>query len=121
MSVRIGIDIGENVVIQDGWDIHKLLQSNNQEIAKTVIVREPHYDIIGYSTNIAVKMTELANTNGIVIGQSVYDALAHEVKLLKVNPDVWKYIDERTDTVYLMYHSSQFSFIIYNFHIFHHV
>jgi adenylate cyclase len=109
MSVRIAIDIGENVVIQDGWDIHKLQQSNNQEIANTVIVREPHYDIIGYSTNIAVKMTELANTNGIVIGQSVYDTLAHEkssFKLLKVNPDVWKYIDERTDTVYLVYHSS---------------
>jgi adenylate cyclase len=109
MSVRIGIDIGENVVIQDGWDIHKVQQSNNQEIADTAIVREPHFDIIGYSTNIAVKMTEFANTNGIVIGQSVYDALAYEkssFKLLKVNPDVWKYIDERTDTVYLMYHSS---------------
>lgn len=62
---------------------------------------EPHYDIIGYSTNIAVKMTELANTNGVVIGQSVYDVLDHEkssFKLLKVNPDVWKYIDDRTDT-----------------------
>lgn len=108
MSVRIGIDIGENVIIQDGWDVHRLQQSNDQ-INTTPIVREPHYDIIGYSTNIAVKMTELANTNGVVIGQSVYDVLDHEkssFKLLKVNPDVWKYIDDRTDTVYLVYHSS---------------
>ena len=37
MSVRIGIDIGENVIIQDGWDIHRLQQPNNQEIDKTVI------------------------------------------------------------------------------------
>jgi hypothetical protein len=39
MSLRIGIDIGENVVIQDGWDIHRLQQPNNQEIDKTVIIR----------------------------------------------------------------------------------
>jgi adenylate cyclase len=109
MSVRIGIDIGKNVIIQDGWDVHRLQQSNDQEINTTLIVREPHYDIIGYSTNIAVKMTELANTNGVVIGQSLYDVLDHEkssFKLLKVNPDVWKCINDRTDTVYLVYHSS---------------
>ena len=54
-------------------------------------------------------MTELANTSGVVVGQSVYDVLGHEkssFKLLKVNPDVWKYINDRTDTVYLVYHSS---------------
>jgi adenylate cyclase len=83
--------------------------SQMTEINTTLIVREPHYDIIGYSTNIAVKMTELANTNGVVIGQSLYDVLDHEkssFKLLKVNPDVWKCINDRTDTVYLVYHSS---------------
>jgi len=43
MSVRIGIDIGENVI-----KFHRLQQSNDQEINTTLIVREPHYDMIGY-------------------------------------------------------------------------
>ncbi|HXW11496.1 MAG TPA: hypothetical protein VD694_01960 [Nitrososphaeraceae archaeon] len=101
--MRIDIDIGENVVIQDGWDLHRLPQQNN-----TAIIREPHFDIIGYSTNIAVKMTGLAGANKIVIGQSAYDILDHEkssFKLLDVNPEVWKYIDDRTNTLYQVYQS----------------
>ena len=39
MSVRIGMDIGENVIIQDGWDVHRLQQSNDPEINTTLIVR----------------------------------------------------------------------------------
>lgn len=35
MSVRIGIDIGENVVIQDGWDLYRLPQQNNKWTEKT--------------------------------------------------------------------------------------
>lgn len=109
MSVRIGIDIGENVVVQDGWDIHRMRQPNNQETDKTAIIREPHFDIIGYSTNIAVKMTGLASANKIVIGQSIYNILDHEkssFKLLDVNPEVWKYIDDRTDSLYRIYQSN---------------
>jgi len=109
MSVRIGIDIGENVVVQDGWDIHKLQQPNNQGTDETVIIREPHFDIIGYTTNIAVKMTGLASANKIVIGQSAYDILDHEkssFKLLDVNPEVWKYIDDRTDALYRIFQSN---------------
>lgn len=108
MSVRIGIDIGENVVIQDGWDLHRLLQQNNKWTEETAIIREPHFDIIGYSTNIAVKMTGLAGTNKIVIGQSIYDILDDEkssFKQLDVNPEIWKYIDDRTDTLYRIYQS----------------
>ncbi len=108
MSVRIGMDIGENVVIQDGWDLHRLPQQNNKWHEETAIIREPHFDIIGYSTNIAVKMTGLAGANKIVIGQSVYNILDREkssFKLLDVNPEVWKYIDERTNTLYRIYQS----------------
>jgi hypothetical protein len=108
MSVRIGMDIGENVVIQDGWDLHRLPQQNNKWHEETAIIREPHFDIIGYSTNIAVKMTGLAGANKIVIGQSVYNILDREkssFKLLDVNPEVWKYIDERTNTIYRIYQS----------------
>jgi class 3 adenylate cyclase len=109
MSVRIGIDIGENVVIQDGWDLHRLSQQNNKRTEETVIIREPHFDILGYSTNIAVKMTGLAGANKIVIGQSAYDILDREkssFKLLDVNPEVWKYIDDRTNTLYRIYQSN---------------
>jgi class 3 adenylate cyclase len=109
MSVRIGIDIGENVVIQDGWDLHRLSQQNNKWTEETLIIREPHFDIIGYSTNIAVKMTGLAGVNKIVIGQSAYDILDREkssFKLLDVNPEVWKYIDDRTNTLYCIYQSN---------------
>jgi hypothetical protein len=59
--------------------------------------------------DIAAKMTKLANPDGIVIGQSMYDTLDYEkssFKLLDVNPDVWKYIDDRTDAIYRVYHSS---------------
>ena len=109
MSVRVGIDVGENVVIQDGWDIHRLHQSKNREMDEAITIREPHFDIIGYSTNIAVKMTELANTNGIVIGQSIYEVLDQEkssFKLLDVNPEVWKYIDNRTGALYRIYQNT---------------
>lgn len=108
MSVRIGIDIGENSVIQDGWDLHSLPEQNRVRKIKTEIIREPHFDIIGYSTNIAVKMTGLASANKIVIGQSIYEILDQEkssFKLLDVNPDVWKYIDNRTDSLYRIYQS----------------
>lgn len=108
MSVRIGIDIGENVIIQDGWDLHRLPQQNNKLTGEIAIIREPHFDIIGYSTNIAVKMTGLASTNKIIIGQSVYDVLDHEkssFNLLDVSPGVWKYIDDRTNTLYRIYQS----------------
>ena len=109
MSVRIGIDIGENVVIQDGWDVYRVSQQNNKRTEETLIITEPHFDILGYSTNIAVKMTGLAGANKIVIGQSVYDILDREkssFKLLDVNPEVWKYIDDMTNTLYQIYQSN---------------
>jgi hypothetical protein len=83
MSVRIGIDVGENAVIQEGWDLHRLQHSSSTR-KEPAIIREPHFDIIGYSTNIAVKMTGLASANKFVIGQSVYDILDHEKIIVQV-------------------------------------
>jgi class 3 adenylate cyclase len=72
-----------------------------------IIIKESHYDILGYSTNIAVKITELANINGIVIGQSVYNALDYKKSSFKLLIQVFgKYIDDRTKTIYCVYHSS---------------
>jgi adenylate cyclase len=82
MNARIGIDIGENAIIQSGWDIHpsitnveKIGNNNNIYKKEQPLIKKPVYDVLGYSTSIAVKMTVLANPNHMVIGQLVYDLL----------------------------------------------
>ncbi|MFL6452405.1 MAG: adenylate/guanylate cyclase domain-containing protein [Nitrososphaeraceae archaeon] len=103
MSIRVGIDVGETALIQYGWDIHVL--DGKQ------IVKEPHHDILGYTVNVAVKMTNLAKPNGLVIGQSVYDILDEKQKstfgVLNLNPDSWNYRDEKTGTIYHVYGSKE--------------
>jgi adenylate cyclase len=99
MGIRIGIDIGENAVIQYGWDI--------RTTHNTQLVKEPHCDILGHSINVAVKMTRLAKSNNFVIGQAIYDILDQNQKstfeLLNVGVDVWSYINEKTGTLYRVY------------------
>lgn len=82
MNVRIGIDVGENAVIQSGWDIHPDLFNvevndinNSMNKQGQPLVKKPAYDVLGYNTNLAVKMTALAHPNHMVIGQLVYNAL----------------------------------------------
>ena len=64
MNLRIGIDFGENAVIQSGWDIHPNLINIEENVINNKInkkgqplVKKPVYDILGYNTNLAVKMT----------------------------------------------------------------
>jgi adenylate cyclase len=54
MSIRIGIDMGENAIIQSGWDIHPDLINVRSD---QPLVRKPVYDVLGYTTSLAVKMT----------------------------------------------------------------
>ena len=104
IGVRIGIDIGEVAIIQYGWDIHRL------EEEKQIILKEPHYDILGHTINVAVKMTGLARPNGFTIGQMVYDILDEKQKLtfekLDINPNVWSYLNEKTGGTYQIYSST---------------
>ena len=103
MNLRIGIDIGENAIIQSGWDIHPNMMdveedSDNNIIKKEQIsIKKPVYDILGYSTSIAVKMTTLANPNHMVIGQLIYDVLDDSQKSLfqqlDISPTIWEYIN----------------------------
>jgi adenylate cyclase len=99
LGVRIGIDMGENAIIQYGYDIHKC---NNDKI-----VKEPHYDILGHTINMAVKMTSFASPNRIVIGQSVYKKLPDmqhsRFKTLKVRSRSWTYVDESTGKPYNLF------------------
>jgi class 3 adenylate cyclase len=105
MGVRIGIDIGDqNAVLQYGWDIYS---SNDNNTQNQQIVKNPHYDIIGYTVNVAVKMTGLAKPNQVAIGQLVYEALDDKQKLafeiLNVGTDVWSYVSNRTGLIYSVY------------------
>jgi class 3 adenylate cyclase len=98
MNVRIGIDLGENVVVQYGWDTFKVEGKKLQR---------PHYDILGYTINIAAKMTSLARPDQIVIGHMVYDVLDERQKStfhqLQISPEVWSYVSDYSRGIYLLY------------------
>jgi adenylate cyclase len=107
MNIRIGIDVGENAVIQSGWDIHSdLINGEESSINNSMnkqgqpLVRKPVYDVLGYNTNLAVKMTALANPNHMVIGQLVYDTLDDYQKSLfqklVLSPEIWNYVNNNT-------------------------
>lgn len=100
MSVRVGIDVGENVVVQYGWDTHTVEGGRR--------LRAPHYDILGYTINVATKMTVLARPDQIVIGQMVYDVLDKRQKStfhqLQVSPEMWSYVSNYSDGgIYRLY------------------
>jgi adenylate cyclase len=117
MNVRIGIDTGENAIIQSGWDIHpnitnveKIGNNNNNNVSKKEqpLIKKPVYDILGYSISIAVKMTALANPNHMVIGQLVYDVLDDNQKSLfrrlTMSSEIWSYVNINTGgTIYNIY------------------
>jgi adenylate cyclase len=104
MNIRIGIDVGENAVIQSGWDIHPdLINAEENSINNSMnkrgqpLVKKPVYDVLGYNTNLAVKMTSLANPNHMIIGQLVYDTLDDNQKSLfqklVPNREIWNYVN----------------------------
>jgi class 3 adenylate cyclase len=106
LSVRVGIDVGEVVVVQYGWNTQSsIVDGKRQTITKTA-----HHDILGYTISVASKITGLAEPNQIVIGQYVYDALDMEQKkifeLLSVPPDVWSYVGKTSGSLYDLYASS---------------
>jgi adenylate cyclase len=98
MNVRVGIDLGENVVVQYGWDTF------NVDGKK---LKRPHYDILGYTINIATKMTSLAKPDQIVIGQMVYDVLDDKQKAtfhpLQISHEVWSYVSDYSHGIYPLY------------------
>lgn len=89
LAVKIGIDEGENVIVQYGHDSSSLI------------------DILGYSMSITAKITSLTNPNKITVGKDVYDVLHPEIrdKLVEVEQDTrsWKYTDRQTGKLYKLY------------------
>lgn len=102
LRVRIGVDVGESAVVQYGWDTH----SKNGK----VVMKEAHLDVLGYTVNIATKMTSMAKPDHIVIGQMVYDLLDEKLKqefrLLPISTEMWNYVSNYTDgKIYNLYES----------------
>lgn len=107
IGVRTGIDIGEVAIIPYGWDIHTVEKEGK---GKQIIFKEPLYDILGPTINVAVKMTSLAKPNGFTIGQAAYDILDEKQKStfeeLDVSPNIWSYLNEKTGRMYQVYSST---------------
>jgi adenylate cyclase len=111
MSVRVGIDVGENVIVQFGWDSLNYIADSKEDKnnGNQILIKKPHLDILGYTISIATKMTALARPDQIVIGQSVYNSLddsqKSNFKVLPVSPEVWNYVSENTGNIYRLYGS----------------
>ncbi|MDQ4101351.1 MAG: adenylate/guanylate cyclase domain-containing protein [Thermoproteota archaeon] len=89
LNVKIGMDEGENVVVQYGHDRSSLI------------------DILGYCMNIAAKITSLTGPNKVSIGQYVYEMLHPSIKTrfseVKFNSEEWRYTDRHTGQIYKVY------------------
>jgi len=88
LSVKIGIDAGENAIVQFGYD-----------------QRSP-IDILGYGMNVASKIMSITDANKVSIGENVYKSLDpslqdefHELTIT----NQWKYVNYGTDKSYKIY------------------
>jgi class 3 adenylate cyclase len=90
LAVKIGIDEGENLAIQYGYD------------------KSAPIDLIGYPMNVAAKMTSLTGPNKITVGNNVYKLLHPTLqpefeKMQMKEGTEWKYIDLETNLPYKVY------------------
>jgi adenylate cyclase len=88
LYVKVGIDAGENAIVQFGYD-----------------QRSP-IDILGYGMNVASKIMSVTGANKVSIGENVYKSLEpsvqdefHELTIT----DRWKYVNYGTDKPYKIY------------------
>jgi adenylate cyclase len=118
MNLRIGIDIGENAIIQSGWDIHHNIRNRGKNNKNNTIinynkkqhplVKKPVYDLLSYTISIAVKMTSLAHPNHLVIGDPMYNLLDDKQRSafqpIDISPDIWDYVCRNSEShIYSLY------------------
>ncbi|WP_458721719.1 adenylate/guanylate cyclase domain-containing protein [Candidatus Nitrosocosmicus sp. R] len=88
LSVKIGIDAGENAIVQFGYDQHSPI------------------DILGYGMNVASKIMSVTGANKVSVGENVYKSLNPELQNefheLTIT-DRWKYVNYGTDRPYKIY------------------
>jgi class 3 adenylate cyclase len=108
INSRIGIDFGDNVVVQFGYDTYSH-KAHTSTASNDHIVRIPHLDILGYTISIASKMTSFAHPDQLVIGELVYNALDElqkkHFKEIMVNSEIWSYVSDNTGGIYRLYSS----------------
>jgi adenylate cyclase len=89
LFAKIGIDAGENAIVQYGYD------------------QDSPIDILGYSMNMAAKITSLTGANKVSIGDNVYKSLdrktQREFHELSMSDNRWKYINYGSDKPYKVY------------------
>jgi adenylate cyclase len=86
---KVGIDAGENAIVQFGYE------------------QLSPIDILGYSMNVASKITSLTGANKVSIGENVYNSLDRKLQRefheLSISDGRWKYINYGTDKPYKVY------------------
>lgn len=106
IHVRIAVDVGENAVVQYGWE-KTIINTQNEKFE----VKKPIIDILGYTISIAVKMTSLAEPDQVVMGQMVFDVVdenqKNKFKELPISTEVWNYISSTTGNIYRIYGSKR--------------
>jgi adenylate cyclase len=89
LQIKIGMDAGESVVVQYGYD------------------RSSQIDLLGYTMNIAGKITSLTGPNKVSVGEDIYKLLHSntqaEFQESSSLVDKWKYLDTDTDKIYKIY------------------
>jgi adenylate cyclase len=89
LSVKIGIDEGENVIVQYGHDRSSLI------------------DILGYCMSVSAKITSLTDPDKITVGEDVYNVLHPQMKKkfreLIYNRQDWRYTNRHTGRLYELY------------------
>src|SRR4051812_36583163 len=89
LGIKIGIDEGENVAIQYGYD------------------KSAPIDLIGYPMNIAAKITSLTGPNKISVGNNVYKLLHPSIQTkfhnMTLQENEWKYVDYIANSIYKVF------------------
>ena len=89
LSVKIGIDEGENIVFQYGYD------------------KSSQVDILGYTMNVTSKITSITSPNKISVGENVYKLLHPQIQTnfrqVEFDNNEWKYIDIKSGNPYKVY------------------
>ena len=89
LKLKIGMDEGENVVVQYGYN------------------RNSQIDILGYTMNVTSKITSLTGSNSLSVGHNMYKLLNPKIQsefqeLSNLDKD-WKYLDSETGQIYKVY------------------
>jgi adenylate cyclase len=128
LGIRVGIDVGENAVVHYEFKIktHDVteeqdlkengLNNDNNKKYNTKTSQEPHLDVLGYTINIATKMTSFASPNQIIIGEAVYDKLDNKKQnrfnKMYIDNKSWNFLDNTTGNIYGVYGNSvQFPYV----------